>query len=117
MKSSKKIFITVFTVFMAVFAFAQPTIETTYLPVMNSKFRQVYANSSASMTLPNKGANQVWDYASQFPNTIDTFDFSTVDPAQTPYSSFFPSATHAAFTRVPLGLNDSSYQYFRILIR
>ena len=114
MKSSKKTFITFFTMFMAVFALAQPTIETTYLPVVNSKFRQVYASSAASITLPSKGANQVWDYANQFPNTTDTFDFSSVDPDQTPYSSFFPSATHAAFSRVPLGINDSSYQYFRI---
>lgn len=114
----KKLF-TLFLLVTAITFFAQtpPVIEATYFPVKNTKIKQVW-DITTSLNVPAFGANQVWDYRTtnnQFLNPTDTFDFKFLAPSASPYSQFFPNATHVTFVRTPLsGLSDSIYAYWEI---
>ena len=95
-----------------------PVIEGTYLPVKNTKIRQVWDITPGSMSIPSVGTNMVWDYRfsnNQFLNVVDTFDFGFYDPQSTPYYQYFPGATHASFVRTPFNnISDSLYYYWEI---
>ncbi len=114
----KKLF-TLFLLVTTITFFAQtpPVIEATYFPVKNTKIKQVW-DITTTLNVPAFGANQVWDYRTtnnQFLNPTDTFDFKFLAPSSSPFSQFFPSATHVTFVRTPLsGLSDSIYAYWEI---
>jgi hypothetical protein len=114
----KKLF-TLFLLVTTITFFAQtpPVIEATYFPVKNTKIKQVW-DITTTLNVPTFGANQVWDYRTtnnQFLNPTDTFDFKFLAPSSSPFSQFFPSATHVTFVRTPLsGLSDSIYAYWEI---
>ena len=114
-----KILFTFFLSIATLFISAQgPVIEGTYYPARNTSIKQVWQTTSISL-VPTIGANQIWDYTpanGAFTNIADTFGCKFVDAAQTPYASYFPSATHAVFLRTPLIGNpsDSLYEYFNI---
>lgn len=114
----KKIFTLVFFI-TTLATFGQgPVIEGTYYPARNTAIKQVWQTTSITI-IPTLGANQVWDYTQAngaFTNIADTFGCKFVDASQTPYASYFPSATHAVFLRTPLIGNpsDSLYEYFNI---
>jgi len=95
-----------------------PIIEGTYYPVRNTSIKQVWDTTLGSMSMPVMGANVIWDYRNvngQFNNIADTFSFAFKDPAQTPYASYFPSATHASFMRTPFNnVSDSLYSYWQV---
>lgn len=95
-----------------------PVIEGTYLPVKNTKIKQVWDITQGSMAVPSVGPNQVWDYRfsnNQFLNVVDTFDFGFFAPQSTPYFQYFPNATHATFVRTPFNnISDSLYYYWII---
>lgn len=95
-----------------------PVIEGTYLPVKNTKIKQVWDVTPGSMSIPSVGINQVWDYRftnNQFLNVTDTFDFGFYAPQTTPYYQYFPGATHATFVRTPFdNYTDSLYYYWEI---
>ena len=97
---------------LATKAFAQPTVEGTYLPVHNTVIKQVYDTVAANLEVPTRGPNQVWDYTNSFTNILDTFELQTFDANATPYVSDFPGATHASFLRAPFNFADSIYSYF-----
>ncbi len=104
---------------MSILGIAQgPVIEGTYLPVRNTSIRQVWDKTPGSVAIPSVGTNMVWDYRisnGQFTNIVDTFKITMLDPAQTPYGQYYPTATHAAFIRTPYNnVSDSLFQYFRI---
>ena len=109
------VFIIVATSF---FAQTPPVIEGTYMPVRNTKIKQVWDVTPGSMSVPSIGINQVWDYRfsnNQFLNIVDTFDFGFFDPSATPYAQYFPNATHATFVRTPFNnISDSLYYYWEI---
>ncbi len=114
----KKLF-TLFLLLTAIAFYGQtpPVIEATYFPVKNTKIKQVW-DITTTLNVPAFGANQVWDYRTtnnQFLNPTDTFDFKFLAPSSSPYSQFFPNATHVTFVRTPLsGLSDSIYAYWEI---
>jgi hypothetical protein len=92
-----------------------PIIEGTYFPVRNTSIKQVWDTVQGNMTVPTIGQNMVWNYGSQFTNKIDTFSFAFKDPAQTPYASYFPNATHATYMRTPFdNISDSLYSYWNV---
>jgi hypothetical protein len=114
-----KKFISAFFIVLGFALFSQaPVIEGTYLPVKNTKIRQVWDITPGSMSVPSVGTNMVWDYRfsnNQFLNVVDTFDFGFYDPQSTPYSQYFPGATHASFVRTPFNnISDSLYYYWEI---
>jgi hypothetical protein len=114
----KKIFTLLLSFFsIAFFAQTPPVIEATYFPVKNTKIKQVW-DITSTLTVPSAGPNQVWDYRTtnnQFLHPTDTFDFKFLAPSASPYSQFYPSATHATFVRTPLtGISDSIYVYWEI---
>jgi len=114
----KKLF-TILLLFVATSFFAQaPVIEGQYFPVRNTSIKQVWDITPGSMALPSIGPNQFWDYSfsnNQFMNVVDTFLSKMLDPATTPYSQYFPSATHATFIRTPFdNFSDSLYSYFLV---
>jgi len=115
----KKLF-TLFLFLSTIEFFAQtpPIIEGTYYPVRNTSIKQVWDTTLGSMSMPAMGANVIWDYTNlngQFNNIADTFSFAFKDPAQTPYASYFPSATHATFMRTPFNnVSDSLYSYWQV---
>lgn len=115
----KKLF-TYALIIVATISFAQapPVIEGTYMPVRNTKIKQVWDVTPGSMSVPSIGTNQVWDYRftnNQFLNVVDTFDFGFYDPSATPYAQYFPGATHATFVRTPFdNFSDSLYYYWEI---
>ena len=100
------------------FAQTPPIIEGTYYPVRNTSIKQVWDTTLGSMSVPAMGQNMLWDYSNlngQFNNIADTFSFAFKDPAQTPYASYFPSATHATFMRTPFNnVSDSLYSYWQV---
>jgi hypothetical protein len=113
----------IFTAFLLLnalcfFGQAPPVIEGTYLPVKNTKIKQVWDVTPGSMSIPSVGINQVWDYRfsnNQFLNVTDTFDFGFYAPNTTPYYQYFPGATHATFVRTPFNnYTDSLYYYWEI---
>jgi hypothetical protein len=115
----KKLF-TLFLVVSSLVFFSQtaPVIEGTYYPVRNTSIKQVWDTTLGSMSIPAMGQNMVWDYRNinnQFTHIADTFSFAFKDPAQTPYASYFPSATHATFMRTPFAnVSDSLYSYWKV---
>jgi hypothetical protein len=114
----KKLF-TLFLLLTSITFFAQtpPVIEATYFPVKNTKIKQVW-DTTTVLNVPTSGPNQVWDYRTsnnQFLNPTDTFDFKFLAPSTSPFSSFYPAATHVTFVRTPLtGPSDSMYVYWEI---
>jgi hypothetical protein len=115
----KKLF-TLFLFLSSIQFFAQtpPVIEGTYYPVRNTSIKQVWDTTLGSMSIPAMGQNMLWDYTNlngQFNNIADTFSFAFKDPAQTPYASYFPSATHVSFLRTPFNnVSDSLYSYWQV---
>ena len=115
----KKI-VTLFLLLSSITFFAQtpPVIEGTYYPVRNTSIKQVWDTTLGSMSIPAMGQNIVWDYTNlnnQFTHIADTFSFAFKDPSQTPYASYFPSATHATFMRTPFtNFSDSLYSYWQV---
>jgi len=112
-------FFTIVLLFVATSFFAQaPVIEGQYFPVRNTSIKQVWDITPGSMSVPTIGPNQVWDYSfsnNQFMNVVDTFLSKMLDPATTPYSQYFPGATHATFIRTPFdNFSDSLYSYFLV---
>ena len=105
-------------VFSSSFFSQAPIIEGTYLPVKNTKIKQVWDITPGSMAIPSVGINMVWDYRftnNQFLNVTDTFDFGFYAPQSTPYYQYFPGATHATFVRTPYNnISDSLYYYWEI---
>jgi len=95
-----------------------PVIEGTYYPVRNTSIKQVWDITPGNMAKPTMGQNMVWDYTNangQFTIINDTFSFAFKDPAQTPYSSYFPAATHATYMRTPFNnISDSLYFYWHV---
>ena len=94
--------------------YAQVTIEGTYLPVRNTRIKQVWDTAALTMPVPTTGPNQVWDFSGAFSNIVDTFDLAVYEPAATPYFSDFPDATHASYLRSPFELADSLWLYFLV---
>ncbi len=94
-----------------------PVIEATYYPVKNTSIKQVW-DTTTNMTVPATGTNITWDYTfanGKFTNICDTFSFKFIDPSLTPYSSHFPTATHATFVRTPFqNPSDSLYNYWQV---
>lgn len=115
----KKLF-TLFLFLSSIQFFAQtpPVVEGTYYPVRNTSIKQVWDTTLGSMSVPAMGQNMLWDYTNlngQFNNIADTFSFAFKDPAQTPYASYFPTATHATFMRTPFdNVSDSLYSYWQV---
>ena len=114
----KKLF-TFISVWASISIFAQaPVIDGTYYPVRNTSIKQVWDTTLGSMAIPAQGPNKVWDYRivnNQFTNITDTFSFAFKDPAQTPFASLFPSATHASYMRTPFNnFSDSLYSYWQV---
>jgi hypothetical protein len=100
------------------FVLAQgPVIEATYFPVRNTMIKQVWSQTGP-FVIPTEGPNQVWDYRTntgQFTNILDTTDYKFLDPASSPFASFYPNATHVTYLRNPMGgLADSMYVYWEI---
>ena len=114
----KKIFTLILFFYSLIFVAQAPIFEGTYLPVINTSVKEVWDTTYNSMTVPTIGANQVWDYIKtngQFTHVIDTFQIKIVAPASTPYSSYFPGATHASYLRTPFkNITDSLYSYYVI---
>lgn len=114
----KKIFTLILFFYSLIFVAQAPIFEGTYLPVINTSVKEVWDTTYNSMTVPTIGANQVWDYRKtngQFTHVIDTFQIKIVAPASTPYSSYFPGATHASYLRTPFkNITDSLYSYYVI---
>jgi hypothetical protein len=115
----KKLF-TIVLLLTSISFFAQtpPVIEGTYYPVRNTSIKQVWDTTPGSIAIPSIGANQVWDYRfsnGQFLNVCDTLRFKILDPANTPYHQYFPTANQAAFIRSPFKgrVSDSLYYYFK----
>lgn len=94
-----------------------PVIEGTYYPVRNTSIKQVW-DTTTNMSVPATGTNITWDYTfanGKFTNICDTFSFKFIDPAQTPYNSYFPTSTHATFVRTPFANpSDSLYSYWQV---
>ncbi len=90
-----------------------PVLEGTYLPVRGTSIKQVYDTVDGHLAIPSLGANQYWDYSTQFiPQS--TYVLASFDPANTPYAKYFLKATHASFLRAPFYDGDSLFSYFRI---
>lgn len=114
----KKIF-TIIAFFCATTFFAQvPIVEGTYLPVKGTSIKEIWDTTNFSLSIPSVGPNQVWNYTNsngQFTHVTDTFQIKTFAPSLTPYSQYFPNATHASFLRTPFNNpSDSLYSYFII---
>jgi hypothetical protein len=94
-----------------------PIIEGTYYPVRNTSIKQVW-DTTTNMSVPATGTNITWDYTianGKFINICDTFSFKFIDPTQTPYNGYFPTATHATFVRTPFANpSDSLYNYWQV---
>ncbi len=100
------------------FAQSPPVIEATYYPVKNTSIKQVWDVTPGSMSVPTTGPNQIWDYRNsngQFNNVVDTFKFGILDPVNTPYKQYFPTANQAVFVRTPFNnFSDSLYYYLKV---
>ena len=117
-KNMKNIFTFILFFYSLTFVAQAPIFEGTYLPVINTSVKEVWDTVPNSMTVPTVGPNQVWDYrksSGQFTHVSDTFQIKIVAPSATPYSAYFPSATHASFLRTPFkNVSDSLYSYYVI---
>ncbi|MES2592653.1 MAG: T9SS type A sorting domain-containing protein [Bacteroidota bacterium] len=110
----KKI-ITILLVLSSFCSFAQgPIIEGTYLPVKGTAINEIWDTTSV-IAVPFPGADTTWDYSSAFLNPLNPNKIETFDPIITPYSSYFPTATHASYLRAPFNdFTDSLYSYYII---
>ena len=95
---------------------AQPVIDGKYLPVVGTAFDQIWDTVTASLTIPNGGINQTWDYSNQFVNALPTvYRVETFLAAGGPHSQYFPGATHRTFATIPFNtIQDSAWTYFVI---
>ncbi len=114
----KKIFTLILFFYSLTFVAQAPIFEGTYLPVINTSVKEVWDTTYNSMSVPTTGPNQIWDYrktSGQFTHVVDTFQIKIFAPSSTPYSAYFPGATHASYLRTPYNnITDSLYSYYVI---
>lgn len=105
--------------FISFSAWAQITIEGTYLPVRGTAIRQVYDTVGSQLFVPSEGENQFWDYSDKFVDVTDTFALQTFHPDSAgagAYRHLFPNATHASYLTMPFvnSIGHQLYSYFTI---
>ncbi len=95
----RKILLSTFFAIISLSIFAQgPVILGKYLPVKNSKIKQVWADTTASLSTPQLGTNQNWDYSNI--SAIDTTQAFVRDiNLYSDIATEFPSATHVFFSQ------------------
>jgi hypothetical protein len=106
----KKILVLILISFYSTLLLAQPIIEGTYFPVRNTKIIQLFDTAATNLTLPSVGPDQLWDYSNQFVLS-DTGSLWTIDPSQSPYSSFHPTSTHAVYSLSPRPTDNDKYSH------
>jgi PKD repeat protein len=89
------------TFLFSITAQSQITLDASNFPQIGETIINVNATTSASLTVGNPGANQIYDFSMVEP--IDSTTTTLVDPTTTPGSADFPNATYA------LGDTDSYF--------
>ena len=109
----KKILVLSLMSFFSTILLAQPIIDGTYFPVRNTRITQIVDTAASNLTIPSVGANQLWDYSSQFVLS-DTGGLWTMDISQSPFASSHPAATHAVYSESPLPANNNKHTHIVI---
>ncbi|MFT6021108.1 MAG: hypothetical protein ACI9CQ_003914, partial [Saprospiraceae bacterium] len=79
------------TFLFSITAQSQITLDASNFPQIGETIINVNATTSASLTVGNPGANQIYDFSMVEP--IDSTTTTLVDPTTTPGSADFPNAT------------------------
>lgn len=113
----KKLLTLLFT-FIALYTQAQqggPVVKGTYLPVRGTSVLEIWDITTTNIPVPvaDTGAGVSWDYSGKFANATQPYKLSITEPGITPYSSYFPVATHSSFLTAPFDdITDSLFSYY-----
>jgi hypothetical protein len=103
-----KKFYTLFFILLYFNVNGQPVLNSSEMMPFGTIFQEHYVADLDVIDTTIQGPNQTWDFTALTGTGNDIF-YTTMDPASTPYASFFPTSNYAYF-ETPL----NAYSYFTL---
>lgn len=92
-----------------------PTITINFGAVAGTSYKQVWDTTATQLKVPLSGSYQIWGYANQFTNVVDTFEIITSAPDSTTVpGSQGKGIKYMTLSRSPYANKDSIVDFYHI---